>query len=61
MVKKEIVLGHKISNAGLEVDPTKIDVVSKLSPPPDIKPLRRFLGLLQKIYQRIFPNHQASQ
>lgn len=26
---REIMLGHKISSMGLEVDPTKIDVVSK--------------------------------
>ncbi|KAA0048714.1 Retrovirus-related Pol polyprotein from transposon opus [Cucumis melo var. makuwa] len=44
MVREEIELGHKISSVGLEVDPTKIDVVSKLSPPSDVKPLRRFLG-----------------
>ncbi|TYK11975.1 Retrovirus-related Pol polyprotein from transposon 17.6 [Cucumis melo var. makuwa] len=54
MVKKEIVLGHKISNAGLEVDPAKIDVVSKLSPPPDIKPLRsKTLNEAQENYTTI--------
>ncbi|GJY89795.1 reverse transcriptase domain-containing protein [Tanacetum coccineum] len=37
MVKEGIVLGHKVSSAGLEVDKAKIDVISKLSPPTNIK------------------------
>nr|GEW19429.1 reverse transcriptase domain-containing protein [Tanacetum cinerariifolium] len=37
MVKEGIVLGHKVSEAGLEVDKAKIDVISKLPPPTNIK------------------------
>ncbi|GJZ71021.1 reverse transcriptase domain-containing protein [Tanacetum coccineum] len=37
MVKEGIVLGHKVSNAGLEVDKAKIDVILKLPPPTNIK------------------------
>ncbi|GJS04339.1 reverse transcriptase domain-containing protein [Tanacetum coccineum] len=37
MVKEGIVLGHKVSSAGLEVDKAKIYVISKLSPPTNIK------------------------
>ncbi|GJW42888.1 reverse transcriptase domain-containing protein [Tanacetum coccineum] len=37
MVKEGIVLGHKVSSAGLEVDKVKIDVILKLSPPANIK------------------------
>ncbi|GJT99660.1 reverse transcriptase domain-containing protein [Tanacetum coccineum] len=33
MVKEGIMLGHKVSEAGLKVDTTKIEVISKLSPP----------------------------
>ncbi|GJQ93549.1 reverse transcriptase domain-containing protein [Tanacetum coccineum] len=33
MVKEGIVLGHKVSEAGLEVDKAKIKVISKLPPP----------------------------
>ncbi|GKF03921.1 reverse transcriptase domain-containing protein, partial [Tanacetum coccineum] len=33
MVKEGIVLRHKVSSAGLEVDNAKIDVISKLPPP----------------------------
>ncbi|GJT68157.1 reverse transcriptase domain-containing protein [Tanacetum coccineum] len=40
MVKEEIVLGHKVSEAGLEVNKAKIDVISKLPPPTNIKALR---------------------
>ncbi|GJY04102.1 reverse transcriptase domain-containing protein [Tanacetum coccineum] len=43
MVKEGIVLGHKVSSAGLEVDKAKIDVISKLPPPNNIKGLRSFL------------------
>ncbi|GJV45528.1 reverse transcriptase domain-containing protein [Tanacetum coccineum] len=37
MVKEGIVLGHKVSGAGLEVDKAKINVISKLPPPTNIK------------------------
>ncbi|GJW52955.1 reverse transcriptase domain-containing protein [Tanacetum coccineum] len=43
MVKEGIVLGHKVSSAGLEVDKAKIDVISKLPPPANIKSIRSFL------------------
>ncbi|KAA0060450.1 Retrovirus-related Pol polyprotein from transposon opus [Cucumis melo var. makuwa] len=44
MVTEGIVLGNKIFHVRLEVDPAKIDVVSKLPPPSDLKPLRSFMG-----------------
>ncbi|GKB41835.1 reverse transcriptase domain-containing protein [Tanacetum coccineum] len=37
MVKEGIVLGHKVSEAGLKVDKAKINVISKLLPPTNIK------------------------
>nr|GFA34752.1 reverse transcriptase domain-containing protein [Tanacetum cinerariifolium] len=37
MVKEGIVLGYKVSSAGIEVDKAKIDVISKLSSPTNIK------------------------
>ncbi|GJX90629.1 reverse transcriptase domain-containing protein [Tanacetum coccineum] len=51
MVKEGIVLGHKVSKAGLEVDKAKIDVISKLTPPTNIKGIRSFLGHAD-FYQR---------
>ncbi|GJT07070.1 reverse transcriptase domain-containing protein [Tanacetum coccineum] len=44
MVKEGIVLGHKVSGASLEADKSKIDVISKLSPPTNVKGIRSFLG-----------------
>ncbi|KAI3773690.1 hypothetical protein L1987_48220 [Smallanthus sonchifolius] len=44
MVTEGIVLGHKISQAGLEVDRSKIDTISKLPPPTSVKSIRSFLG-----------------
>ncbi|GJR97800.1 reverse transcriptase domain-containing protein [Tanacetum coccineum] len=44
MVTERIVLGHKVFSAGLEVDKAKIDVITKLPPPTNIKAVRSFLG-----------------
>ncbi|GJZ92931.1 reverse transcriptase domain-containing protein [Tanacetum coccineum] len=44
MVKEGIVLGHKVSGAGLEVDKSKVDIISKLRPPSNVKGIRSFLG-----------------
>ncbi|GJS50172.1 reverse transcriptase domain-containing protein [Tanacetum coccineum] len=43
MVKEGIVLGHKVSSTGLEVDKAEIDVISKLPPSTNIKGVRSFL------------------
>ncbi|GJV52047.1 reverse transcriptase domain-containing protein [Tanacetum coccineum] len=42
MVKEGIMLGHKVSEAGLEVDKEKINVISKLLPPLISKVLEAF-------------------
>ena len=44
MVHQGIVLGHVISNRGIEVDKAKIELISKLPPPTNVKVIRRFLG-----------------
>ncbi|KAK8589896.1 hypothetical protein V6N12_024286 [Hibiscus sabdariffa] len=44
MVDEGIVLGHRISSRGMEVDRVKIDVISKLPPPTTVKGIRSFLG-----------------
>ena len=44
MVKKGIVLGHVISDQGIEVDKAKIDLISNLPPPRTVKEIRSFLG-----------------
>nr|GFB28291.1 reverse transcriptase domain-containing protein [Tanacetum cinerariifolium] len=44
MVKEGIVLGHKISKKGIEVDKAKIKVILKLPHPMTVKGIRSFLG-----------------
>ncbi|KAL4376644.1 hypothetical protein GQ457_02G032840 [Hibiscus cannabinus] len=44
MVTEGIVLGHKISQKGIEVDKAKIEVIEKLPPPTSVKGIRSFLG-----------------
>ncbi|GJV82036.1 reverse transcriptase domain-containing protein [Tanacetum coccineum] len=44
MVKEGIVLGHKISIKGIEVDKAKVDVIAKLPHPTTVKGVRSFLG-----------------
>jgi len=44
MVQEGIVLGHKISIRGIEMDKAKIDVIEKLPPPVNVKGVKSFLG-----------------
>nr|GEU36277.1 reverse transcriptase domain-containing protein [Tanacetum cinerariifolium] len=44
MVKEGIVLDHKISKSGIEVDKAKVDVIAKLPHPTIVKGIRSFLG-----------------
>ena len=44
MVNEGIVLGHKISERGIEVDQAKVDAIEKMPCPKDIKGIRSFLG-----------------
>ena len=44
MVREGIVLGHKISVRGIEVDRAKIEVIEKFPPPLNVKGVRSFLG-----------------
>nr|GEW41713.1 reverse transcriptase domain-containing protein [Tanacetum cinerariifolium] len=44
MVKEGIVLSHKISKNGIEVDKAKDDVIAKLPHPTTVKGIRSFLG-----------------
>jgi hypothetical protein len=43
-VKEGIVLDHKISKNGIEVDRPKVDVIAKLPHPTTVKGIRSFLG-----------------
>ena len=44
MVQEGIVLGHRISSRGIEVDKSKIEAIVKLPPPSSVKGIRSFLG-----------------
>ena len=46
MVSQGIVLGHIISEEGIDVDKAKIDLISKLPSPTNVKTIRQFLGLV---------------
>ena len=44
LVSQGIVLGHIISEKGIEFDKAKVDLISKLPPPTNVKTVRQFLG-----------------
>ena len=44
MVREGIILGHLVTECGIEVDKSKIEVIEKLPPPVNIKGIRSFLG-----------------
>ena len=44
MVREGIVLGHKISSQGIEVDKANIKVIERMPPPTNVKGIRNFLG-----------------
>nr|GEW00631.1 reverse transcriptase domain-containing protein [Tanacetum cinerariifolium] len=60
MVKEGIVLGHKISKKGIEVDKAKIEVISKIPHPTTVKGIRSFLGHAG-IEKHFWPIHYASK
>ena len=44
MVNEGIILGHKISERGIEVGKAKVDAIEKMPCPKDIKAICSFLG-----------------
>ncbi|GJZ06467.1 reverse transcriptase domain-containing protein [Tanacetum coccineum] len=50
MVKEGIVLGHKISKYGIEVDKAKVDVIAKLPHPTSVKRSRQIMTDAQTHY-----------
>nr|GEW27479.1 DNA-directed DNA polymerase [Tanacetum cinerariifolium] len=54
MVKEGIVLGHKISKNGLEVDQAKVDVIAKLPHPTTIKVILKY-GVTHQISTAYHP------
>ncbi|GKB52236.1 reverse transcriptase domain-containing protein [Tanacetum coccineum] len=60
MVKEGIVLGHKISKSGIEVDKAKVDVIAKLPHPTSVKGVRSAV-LGQRKTKHFQPIHYASK
>ncbi|GKC09551.1 reverse transcriptase domain-containing protein [Tanacetum coccineum] len=60
MVKEGIVLGHKISKSGIEVDRAKVDVIAKLPHPTSVKGVRSAV-LEQRKTKHFQPIHYASK
>jgi hypothetical protein len=44
MVREGIILRHKISEKGIEVDKVKIEAIEQLPPPTNVKGICSFLG-----------------
>jgi hypothetical protein len=55
MVQEGIVLGHKISEKGTEVDKVKIEEIEQLMPPTNVKGIHNFLGHAG-FYRRLIQN-----
>ncbi|XP_052619683.1 uncharacterized protein LOC128126028 [Lactuca sativa] len=53
LVKEGIVLGHKVSKAGIEVDRAKIDTISKLPPPTNVKGVRKCLATFEILKEQL--------
>ncbi|XP_050217650.1 uncharacterized mitochondrial protein AtMg00860-like [Mercurialis annua] len=58
IVEEGIVLGHKISKDGIEVDRAKTEIIEKLSSPTTVKGLRAFLGHAG-FYRRFIKNFSS--
>ena len=52
-MKEGILLGHRISEKGIEVDRAKVEVIERLPLPISVKSVRSFLGHVG-FYQRFF-------
>ncbi|RDY05422.1 Retrovirus-related Pol polyprotein, partial [Mucuna pruriens] len=55
MVTEGIVLGHLVSNRGIEVDKAKIDIITSLPNPTSMREVRSFLGHVG-FYRRFIKN-----
>nr|GEV41032.1 hypothetical protein [Tanacetum cinerariifolium] len=50
-LEEGIVLGHKISKSGIDVDRAKVDVIAKLPHPTTVKGVRSFLGHAEEAHK----------
>ncbi|GKA44865.1 hypothetical protein Tco_0737661 [Tanacetum coccineum] len=61
MVKEGIVLGHKISKSGIEVDRAKVDVIAKLPHPTTVKDLVPSVPITRDRGTQLFCNDQLQR
>nr|GEV60992.1 reverse transcriptase domain-containing protein [Tanacetum cinerariifolium] len=61
MVKEGIVLGHKVSKNGIEVDKAKVDVIAKLPHPTTVKGVRSFLGHAENPHQNVLDPKEINE
>ncbi|CAA6667256.1 unnamed protein product [Spirodela intermedia] len=59
MVREGVVLGHIVSERGLEVDRVKINIISKIKLSNSVKQIRSFLNTFSN-EQLMTPQHQPS-
>ncbi len=43
-MREGIVLGHLVSERGIEVDKAKVEIIKKMPPPSSVKEVQNFLG-----------------
>ena len=58
-VKSVKVLGHIISSNGISADPTKVNAITSMQKPKNVKELRSFLGMVNHLSK--FKSHLASE
>ncbi|RDX92376.1 Retrovirus-related Pol polyprotein from transposon opus, partial [Mucuna pruriens] len=65
IVTEGIMLGHLVSNRGIEVDKSKIDIITSLPNPASVREVRSFLGHVgipgAKELTRIYPYSLSTQ
>jgi hypothetical protein len=59
MVREEIVLGHKISKKGIEVDKEKIEVIEQLPLPTNVKGIFGTCRILSNIHSKFLPDYST--
>ncbi|GJV02927.1 reverse transcriptase domain-containing protein [Tanacetum coccineum] len=60
MCREGIVLGHKTSKSGIEVNRAIVDVIAKLPHPTTVKGVRSFLVMQNKSFERTVGENRAS-